>query len=531
MDELNKLRRELAQCRSELEESRKLEASARERAEFLQAILDSSENIMIMVMDTDGRIRFSNHCIEKHFGYTPDEITGKSGWDFSPPEELQLKKNVYEALERKPIKSSENWRLRMPRKDGTWHDVEMILVNRLDDPIRGLVCFLRVVTMELAARKGGQDVEDALRTVFNSVHEGIFVNDPAGNIVHTNGKALEMFGISAQEIWLNTSFEQCLLPHVEGESLSSIWSQVLKGEEKLFEWKAKRHESGEVFDVEIFLRKIRLKHQDYVLAAIHDIADRKRVEEDLQKALDTSLELRAEAEAATLAKSEFLANMSHELRTPLNAILGFSEMLEDQMFGPLNDRQLEHVTHVINSGQHLLQLINDILDLSKVESGRMELEVYPLQVKTMLGNSIMMIKEKALRHRLKLELCVADNLENTKIIADEIRLKQIMFNLLSNAAKFTPERGSIRVNAENEAGNLVITVSDTGMGIPPEDRERVFDKFVQLRSTQRRRQFGTGLGLALTRQMVELHGGRIWVESEGLGKGCTFTFTIPLIKA
>jgi PAS domain S-box-containing protein len=531
VDELNKLRRELAQCRLELEQSRKLEVSARQRAEFLQAILDSSENIMIMVIDTDGHVKFSNRCIEKHFGYSADEVTGKSGWDFSPPEELQLKKNIYNALEIKPVSSSENWRLRMPRKDGTWHDVEMTLVNRLDDPIKGFVCFLRVVTMELAARKGGQDVEEALRTVFNSVHEGIFVNDPAGSIVHTNGKALEMFGITTQEIWLNTAFERCLLPHVEDESLSSLWSQVLRGEEKLFEWKARKQQTGEVFDVEIFLRKIRLKHQDYVLAAIHDIADRKRAEEDLQKALDTSLELRAEAEAATRAKSEFLANMSHELRTPLNSILGFSEMLQDQIFGPLNEKQWEYVTHVIDSGRHLLELINDILDLSKVESGRMELEVGPLQVTSMLGNSIMMIKEKALRHRLKLELSIAEDVKDIRIVADEIRLKQIMFNLLSNAAKFTPEGGSIRVYAEKEADHLVITVSDTGIGIQSEDRERVFEKFVQLRSTQTRKQIGTGLGLALTRRMVELHGGRIWVESEGLGKGCTFTVSIPMIQA
>ena len=261
-----------------------------------------------------------------------------------------------------------------------------------------------------------------------------------------------------------------------------------------------------------------------------DVTERKRAEEDLKRTLELSLRLRQEAEAANQAKTRFLASMSHELRTPLNAIIGFSEMLEDQIFGPLGDTQLKHVSHVLSSGRHLLRLINDLLDLAKVESGKMEIAVSGLDLKPLLESSFLVIKEEVDRQELQLDLFLDPILLNEQVDVDEMKLKQIMYNLLSNAAKFTPHGGSIAVDSRKDGDVLRVSVSDNGVGIDPEDLERVFDTFVQTDLPLGRSKVGTGLGLALTRRLVELHGGKIWVESQGKGKGSTFVFTIPIAK-
>ena len=230
-----------------------------------------------------------------------------------------------------------------------------------------------------------------------------------------------------------------------------------------------------------------------------------------------------ELEAASRHKSEFLANMSHELRTPLNGIIGFSEVLDDRMFGELNEKQGEYVRVILNSGRHLLSLINDILDLSKVEAGRMELELGTFNLRMALENALTLIRERATRHGLALGLTVDETLED--IVADERKLKQVLLNLLSNAVKFTPEGGRIDVRALPANGTVEVSVTDTGFGIAAEDQEAIFEEFRQVGNAARKRE-GTGLGLALARKFVELHGGRLWVKSE-VGRGSTFTFTIP----
>jgi signal transduction histidine kinase len=255
---------------------------------------------------------------------------------------------------------------------------------------------------------------------------------------------------------------------------------------------------------------------------------------DVTIQMQADLELRKAkeaAESADVAKSSFLAQMSHELRTPLNAIIGFSEILEDQTFGPLNERQSRYISHVHTSGLHLLELINQILDLSKVEAGKMELYFSPVNISRLLESGIVMIMEKARKHGIKVDLRVEPELSEAGIEADEIKLRQIVFNLLSNAAKFTPDGGRVDLLARKEGDELIISVSDTGIGIRPEDRERIFGSFEQLDSSYTRRQQGTGLGLALARSLVELHGGRIWAESEGEGKGSKFIFAIPIIAS
>jgi signal transduction histidine kinase len=232
-----------------------------------------------------------------------------------------------------------------------------------------------------------------------------------------------------------------------------------------------------------------------------------------------------ELEAANRHKSEFLANVSHELRTPLNAIIGFSEVLLEHLFGELNDKQNEYVDDILSSGRHLLSLINDILDLSKIEAGHMELELTRFDMPSALDNALVLIRERASRHGVRLEKVVDEQLAD--FFGDERKIKQVLVNLLSNAVKFTPEGGKIQVRAAVDNGALKISVRDTGVGIAPQDQDIIFEEFRQVGSDYTQKREGTGLGLTLTRKFVEMHGGKIWVDSEP-GKGSTFTFTLPI---
>jgi len=230
-------------------------------------------------------------------------------------------------------------------------------------------------------------------------------------------------------------------------------------------------------------------------------------------------------EVANKHKSEFLANMSHELRTPLNAIIGFSEVLKEGMFGEMNAKQSEYVNDIHTSGKHLLMLINDILDLSKVEAGRMELDLADFDVPMALQNALTLVRERAQRHGIRLSLEVDPDVGLFR--ADERKFKQILLNLLSNAVKFTPEGGKVGIAATREDGSLAVAVSDTGVGIAPEDHAAVFEEFRQVGRDYTSKAEGTGLGLSLAKRFVELHGGSIDVESQP-GKGSTFTFRLPI---
>jgi signal transduction histidine kinase len=228
---------------------------------------------------------------------------------------------------------------------------------------------------------------------------------------------------------------------------------------------------------------------------------------------------------ANRLKSEFLANMSHELRTPLNAIIGFSEVLQEKLFGELNEKQAEYTEDILTSGRHLLSLINEILDLSKVEAGRMELETAPFDLPLAIENARTFVRERAAKHGITVEMDVDERLG--EYVGDERKIKQILLNLLSNAVKFTPEGGRIGINARQVDGAIEISVTDTGIGIAPEDQPKIFEEFRQVGADYAHKVEGTGLGLTLAKKFVELHGGRIWVESEP-GKGSTFTFALPL---
>ncbi len=286
-------------------------------------------------------------------------------------------------------------------------------------------------------------------------------------------------------------------------------------------------------ELELKDRSHQIETANYELQTINDESQTlnlslQSMNEELQAQQAEIAESNRRLAEVSRTKSEFLANMSHELRTPLNSVIGFSEVLQDQLFGPINEKQQEYVQNILTSGRHLLSLINDILDLSKVESGKMELELTGFSLQETLEASLMMLQEKALKGEIDLQMDPALQTD-IQIVADQRKLKQILFNLLSNAVKFTPAGGSVKVSSLSDGDFVEITVADSGIGIKQEDIPKLFQPFTQLESVYSKQFEGTGLGLALTKQLIELHGGRVWVKSE-FGKGSSFSFTIPLTQ-
>jgi len=323
--------------------------------------------------------------------------------------------------------------------------------------------------------------------------------------------------------------------------------------EKNFDQRVMVRPGDEIGDLSEAFNRMLEQLQDYRAQVeaqkktLEDLVEERTAE--LRQALQRAQHLTRKAEAANTAKSEFLANMSHELRTPLNHIIGFTELVVDKQVGDLNEIQAEYLGDALGSSRHLLSLINDILDLSKVEAGKLQLEVTEVFLPALLQNSFTMIKEKAMKHGIQLQTEINGIPE--RIRGDERKLKQILYNLLSNAVKFTPDGGVVTLSAcslvsrdhqwtkgdgcaapipfvPNVSGEWVgISIRDTGIGVKAEDLERIFAPFEQADNSASRRFQGTGLGLSLTRQFVELHGGKIWAESEGEGKGSRFLFAIP----
>ncbi len=250
---------------------------------------------------------------------------------------------------------------------------------------------------------------------------------------------------------------------------------------------------------------------------------RENLEDEVNARTAELRRVNAELETATQHKSEFLANMSHELRTPLNAIIGFSEVLQQKMFGELNDKQDEYVDDILTSGRHLLSLINDILDLSKIEAGRMDLHLRKFVLASAIENASLLVREKAVQHNLSLDVDVDDSIG--EIVGDERKIKQVVLNLLSNAVKFTPDGGRISVSARLLGDQVEVVVADTGIGISSDDQDSIFEEFRQVGKDEAKQQ-GTGLGLTLAKRFVELHGGSISVDSD-LGRGTSFRFVLP----
>ena len=348
---------------------------------------------------------------------------------------------------------------------------------------------------------------------FDAITEIIFIHDSDGRIIRANKSYEQMAGISLAECVGRPYHE--IFPRSDGISKVCRESAV-SGSHALEEMTI--DSIGRTFSVRMYPKLDGEGKHLYSVHVMQDITARKKmIEAEIMKET---------AEAANKAKSEFLAGMSHEFRTPLNAILGFSELMATGLSGPLTDQQKEHVTDIFTSGQHLLSLVNDILDLSKVEAGRMELQMNEFNIEKLVESSIALFKEKAYKQGLQMTFEVAQGLDT--MIGDERKIKQVLFNLLGNAVKFTPDGGRIHVEATvtDDKKFLKYSVSDTGIGISPEDQNKLFKPFEQVDTRLTRKYKGTGLGLSLCKQLVELQGGRIWFESEA-GKGSSFIFVIP----
>ncbi|MDQ7785563.1 MAG: response regulator, partial [Desulfomonilaceae bacterium] len=398
----------------------------------------------------------------------------------------------------------------------------------------------RSLQSEIAERIRSEDSlresETRYRTLVETARDVIWTTDPDLRYTYVSPSVSDMLGYTAEEITA-MSLPDTVASESRERLLRSLREEMdrdagtpRRRTKAVTEEIEQYHKDGSIRIVEMTVSFLRDASGEVtgILGISRDISERRKAAAQLERALATATKLRSQAEAANLAKSEFLANVSHELRTPLNAIIGFSEILIDKVFGELNDKQLRHINHVLNSGHHLLQLINEILDLSKVESGKMELRPARTDVVRLLENALLMIRETALKKRLTTSLVVGNELAKTYVNLDQIKFKQIMFNLLSNAAKFTPAGGSIEIIADLKDKTLLVSIRDTGIGIRPADREIIFHTFRQVDSSYARLQPGTGLGLTLTRRLVELHGGTIRVESEGEGRGSTFAFSIPV---
>lgn len=404
------------------------------------------------------------------------------------------------------------------------------------------------VVIETALYKSHMDAELRerkawLSTTLESIGDGVIATDVESRISFINPVAADLSEWQESEAVGKPIFDVFNAVHAHGGyQLQQVFNEVIKGgqftaRENLF----LSVPSGKKIPIEVNLAPIKNENNAVlgVVLVFRDITQRMKVEATLEKerkSLARRVEERtqelslanAELARAVRLKDEFLANMSHELRTPLNAILGMSEALQENVYGEINSKQYRSLQIVQDSGRHLLALINDILDISKIEAGKLDFERIPVDINGVITSSIAMVKQNAGKKQIKISSTIQDTI--ITFLADERRIKQILVNLLSNAVKFTPEGGKIHisVSTDEDRETLHFAVTDNGVGIATEDTERLFHPFEQLDSRLSRMHAGTGLGLALVRRLTELHGGGVTLVSEP-GKGSTFTVSIPFL--
>ena len=527
-----------------------LAAAAAERRQAERAMAESEKRLRAVVEDQtdlicrfkpDGTLTFVNRAYCHFHDKAREELLGTSFLRALPVEDMEIPLSWFEALPaEQPVVSFDH---RVVGLDGltVWQQYTVRRLFREGGQTLEFQAVIQDITHRKQTEQGLQASESKYRSLVANIPDIVWTVDANRRLLYVSDSVEKILGYTAAELirdggtlWLDRTHPNDL-PNVH------LAYHLLFAKEQAFdvEYRMRRRDGQWIW---FHNRAPSTYLRDGTLCAdglLTEITQRKQVEGALQQAKDA-------AEAANRAKSQFLASMSHELRTPLNAVIGFSEILGDKTFGDLNDRQLKYANHILESGRHLLQLINDILDLSKVEAGRLELTRTSFDLGRAAQNVQTIVKSLAQKKSVTLRFELAAPLP--PLFADEAKFKQIMYNLLSNAIKFTPEGGQVVVMAGLHNGSngryaglalgpqvsgecLQVTVADTGIGIHPRDQERIFLEFEQVDSSYGRRQQGTGLGLALTKRLIELHGGRISVESEGIeGKGSRFTFLLPLPK-
>jgi PAS domain S-box-containing protein len=394
-------------------------------------------------------------------------------------------------------------------------------------------------TAQAATAKLEASFESRFRKLLEAAPDAILEVNPEGQIMLLNEAAERIFGYSRGEL-LGQNVEMLVPAAMRGGHSQHRDSYAHHPKTRPMgtglELQGQRKD-GSLFPVEISLSPNWIDGSLHVIASVRDITERKQVEDRLQTmreqytaeltAKNEQLEARnQEVERANRLKNEFLASMSHELRTPLHTIIGFSELLSEQLEGPLNDKQQRFVGHILQDARHLLELINEILDISKIESGRVELKYEQFDFARCIDEVLAGIRQHAAGKSIRLE---NRNSFQANLYADRVRIKEIFYNLLNNAVKFTPEGGTVWIESTADNRFLQVLVCDTGMGIPEREQAAIFDKFYQIENSMGRIREGTGLGLAITKQLVELHQGSISVESYP-GRGSKFKVIFPILQ-
>ena len=521
-----------------------LAAAAAERRAAERAVSESEKRFREVVEDQtdlicrfkpDGLLTFVNDAFCRFHRKGRGELIGTNFFHTLSEEDAAVPLSYINSLPTDEPVLSFDHRQYLPDDHVVWHQYRIRRLFEKKDDTREFQAVIQDITQRKQSEQALCASEEKYRSLIDHVPDVVWTADSNRDLLYISGNAVKVLGFSSEELLENG--RQLWMDRIHPEDATPVSLAY----QKLFS-------NGEKFDVEY-----QICRKDGQWIWLHDRAMTTQPRGGVMCAdgifLDVTRRRQAEAvaqhtkeaaESANLAKSQFLANMSHELRTPLNAIIGFSEILSDKTFGDLNARQLKYSNNILTSGRHLLQLINDILDLAKVEAGRVELMCNTFAVAKAFSEVQTIVKTLANKKNISLEFEVAAHLP--PLFADEAKVKQVMYNLLSNAIKFTPDGGKVSVTAAIQetasadsipAGeSLRVAVTDTGIGIKAKDQERVFKEFEQVDSSYGRLQQGTGLGLALTKRLIEMHGGRIWVESQGVeGKGSTFTFLIPIPKA
>ena len=417
-------------------------------------------------------------------------------------------------------------------KDGAPVEVEIQATEWLHGTLVILSDITRRRSEQREIRRAREEVraERRFRELLEAAPDAIIEIDREGRVVLMNVVAEKTFGYKREEL-LGQQMDVLLPEHLRAghwRHRAGYWARPVTRPMGMELNLLGRRKNGSTFPVEISLSPVHSEEGLRVTAVIRDITDRKLVEDRLRALREEytrELELRnEEIERANRMKSEFLANMSHELRTPLHTVIGFSELLMEEMKGGLNTDQRRFIGHILKDANHLLALINEVLDISKIEAGKLKLTREALDLGIVLEDALGSIRPACATKGIDVQSAVT---LVGPVLADRLRLKQILYNLLSNAVKFTPGGGAILVDVREQEGFAQVTVSDTGIGIPAEEHAAIFDTFHQVGAASTGTREGTGLGLPITKRLVEQHGGRVWLESEP-GRGSRFSFTIPL---